>query len=271
MLANDKVPLWKGRPPYASGDYREDAPFLDIYRADPKKSTGSAMLIFPGGSYTFLSEKSGSEYGKWLAAEGVTGCVVNFRLGSRGHRYRALLSDGWRAISLVRSMASAWNIDPQKVGVIGTSAGGHLASLLLTGAGRDTLHDCSSDELDPNTTAPALGVLCYSVLSMTDPLAHQETRGNFLGEQKGDKTMQEAFTPYLHVSSTTAPCFIWHTIEDKEVSVDNSKRFAEALSTQGVPHEVHFYEKGAHALGLARNEGLLWSNDCIRWLRSHEF
>jgi acetyl esterase/lipase len=229
------------------------------------------MLILPGGSYTFLSEKSGSTYAKWLAEEGITGCVVHFRLGSQGYRYPALLADAWRALCLVREHSDDWNIDPRRIGVIGTSAGGHLASLLLTRAGFEILAQCPTNEIDAKAASPALGVLCYPVISMMDPLIHQETRSNFLGEEAGDVALQEKFSSNLQVSAATPPCFLWHTIEDREVSVDHSRRFADALHANGVPYELHLYEKGAHALGLARNEGLLWSNECIRWLRSHGF
>jgi len=263
--------LWQHKPPYTLGDREQDRPFMEIFFADPEKATGSAMLILPGGAYTFLSEKSGAQYGRWLAAEGITGCVVHFRLGSNGYRYQAILADALRALALVRAHADDWSIDPHRVGVIGTSAGGHLASLLLTRAGIDSLIDCPSNELDLQGNLPALGVLCYAVISLQDPIAHRETRHNLLAEQDRNPVFQQLLSAHLHVRTTVPPCFIWHTIEDEEVPVEHSRLFAEALHAHHRSYELHLYEKGAHALGLARNEGLCWSNDCIRWLRSHGF
>jgi acetyl esterase/lipase len=250
------VRLWEGPAPGALGDRPEDIPSLDVYRPDPETATGAAMLILPGGAYTFLSEKSGRQYGLWLAANGITGFVVNFRLGSNGYRYAALLADAARALSVVRGRAADWEVDPVRVGVIGTSAGGHLAALMLTGATGER---------------PALGVLCYPVISLVDPLAHQETRTNFLGDEAALTRAREQFSADLHLDEHTPPCFVWHTLADEEVSADNSLRFASALSAHGVPYELHLYEKGAHALGLAREQGLYWPEECVRWLRSHGF
>jgi acetyl esterase/lipase len=271
MTTVARVALWRGDAPFAMGGASEVTPCIEIHHAAPQRATGSAMLILPGGAYTFLSEKSGSTYAKWLAEEGITGCVVHFRLGSQGYRYPALLADAWRALCLVRDRSQEWNVDPRRIGVIGTSAGGHLASLLLTRAGFEILAQGPTNEIDATAAAPALGVLCYPVISMLDPLFHQETRSNFLGEKVGDVALQKQFSSNLQVSPATPPCFLWHTIEDSEVSAEHSRRFADALHANRVPYELHFYEKGAHALGLARSEGLLWSNECIRWLRSHDF
>lgn len=250
------IRLWDGPAPHAVGDRPEDVPFLEVYRPRPQIATGAAMLILPGGSYTFLSEKSGEQYGRWLAASGITGFVLNFRLGSNGYRHPALLADASRAVSVVRAVAADWDLDPERVGVIGTSAGGHLAAMMLTGqAGQ----------------RPALGVLCYPVISLTDPLAHDETRTNFLGDEASVLEVQRQFSAELQVDEHTPPCFIWHTLADEEVSADNSLAFTTALSAHGVPYELHLYEKGAHALGLARAEGLCWADDCVRWLRSRGF
>jgi acetyl esterase/lipase len=260
------VPLWDGPAPHALGDRAEDRPFVEVFRPDPAAATGSVMLIFPGGAYTFLSPRSGEQYGVWLAEAGITGIVVNFRLGSNGYRYPALLADARRAFAVVRSHATAWDVDPERTGVIGTSAGGHLASLLVTGAACESAGDRSYGD-----ARPALGVLCYSVISLRDPLAHHETRRNFLGDLEHRVDVQEQFSGHLRVTASTPPCFIWHTNTDEEVSAENSRLFAEAMRELDRPYELHLYASGAHALGLARDHGLFWSDDCVRWLRGHGF
>lgn len=256
-----RIPLWNGRPPYARGDAAIDLPYLEVYRPDPVIATGAAMLLLPGGSYTFLSERSGARYAEWLAQHGIAGVVVNFRLGSNGYRHPALLADGRQACIVVRERAAEWGIDPARVGVIGTSAGGHLATMLLTGA-------AFADAAEARALGPAVGVLCYAVVSMLDPIAHLETRGNFLGEEAGDEAAQRRYSGHLRVTAATPPTFIWHTLTDEEVPATHSELFAAALRAAGVPYELHLYGHGAHALGLARDEGLHWPEDCVRWLRA---
>lgn len=256
-----RIPLWEGRPPFALGDGPADRPWLDVCLPDPAVATGAAMLLLPGGSYTFLSEKSGSQYSQWLANSGLAGIVVNFRLGSHGYRYPALLADARQAWKLVRQSATDWGLDPGRVGVIGTSAGGHLATLLLTGAAFED--DPAGKE---GTPLPAAGVLCYPVVSMLDPLAHRETRGNFFGEGEGSRELREKFSGHLRVTARTPPCFVWHTLTDPEVPAEHSQLFVAALAAHRVSYELHLYAHGAHALGLARSEGLRWPEDCLRWL-----
>lgn len=253
------VDLWNpGTMPYTD-DAGGPAPFLDVVLPPAEHATGGAVLVLPGGAYSFLSEKSGIQYARWLATEGIAGVVVNFRLGSAGHRYPALIADAWQALDRVREHAAEWNIAPDRVAVMGSSAGAHLAAMMLTGEVPD----------DRPRQRPALGVLCYPVISMTEPLTHAETRANFLGELATDHAAQARFSAELHVDPGVPPCFLWHTLDDKEVTAANSLAFAAALHTAGVPYELHMYESGPHALGLARTAGLNWTGDCARWLHSH--
>lgn len=265
QAARLRVPLWDGSPPYALGDEPHDRPHLDVYLPDPATATGAAMLLLPGGSYTFLSEKSGIQYARWLTGVGVAGIVVNFRLGSHGYRYHAILADGRRACALVQRHAGDWDIDPSRVGMIGTSAGGHLATLLLTGA---AFEDDPAEPAPDSGVTLAAGVLCYPVVSMLDPLAHAETRGNFFGSGEGTQDLRERYSGQFRVTSRTPPCFVWHTLTDPEVPAEHSRLFAAALEKHGVPYELHLYGHGGHALGLATSEGLHWPQDCLRWLGS---
>lgn len=265
-----KISLWENELPRGDVASAGDVPFLEFVAPDPLKATGASMLIFPGGAYSFLSEKSGLAYAEWLAAEGIAAFVVNFRLGSRGYRYPAIMADAQRALWVVSRDARTWQLDSRRIGVIGTSAGGHLASLLLTQAGFGRLGASTDPWLDA-ALRPALGVLCYAVVSLLDPLAHAATRANFLGEEEGSLALQTEFSTHLHVSPATPPCFLWHTRDDPEVSAQHTAEFSAALARQRIPYELHLYETGPHALGLARGHGLHWTGDCIRWLRSRGF
>ncbi|MGC4792164.1 alpha/beta hydrolase [Micromonospora sp. DT178] len=255
-----RIDLWDGPVPHGVGP-DEDVPHLDIQLPPKEQATGAGMLVLPGGAYTFLSEKSGVQYARWLATEGIAAAVVNFRLGSAGHRYPALLADAWRALAVLRARADEWGLDSERIGVIGSSAGAHLASMMLTGEGPP----------GPQEARPALGVLCYPVISMNDPLAHAETRRNFLGELAGDEEHRRRFSAELRVDDRVPPCFVWHTLDDDEVTARNATAFAGALHDAGLSCELHIYQSGPHALGLARNTGLNWTTDCVRWLRHNGF
>ncbi|WP_028997150.1 alpha/beta hydrolase [Azohydromonas australica] len=264
------LPLWPEAAPLGGMAHPADMPVLDAYLPDPARATGYGMLSLPGGGYTFLSEKSGREYGEWFAARGVAVFVVKFRLGSRGHDFRAKCADLFAAQALVRSRAAQWGVDPARLGVIGTSAGAHLAGVMCAAAEpgpvRERLAHAGVLAQVPGAAAPAFAVLCYGVLDLTEPLAHKETRANFLGALQADAQARIDFSPRLQASPRWPRCFVWHTAEDTEVPVEHSLLMAQRLRECGVPHELHLYQKGAHALGLALREGLHWAEDCLRWI-----
>lgn len=261
-----ELQLWSGRPPFAVGAHANDVPVIEAYLPDPRVNTGYGMLAFPGGGYSFLSEKSGRQYGEWFAVRGIAVFVVKFRLGSRGYDLRAKCADAYQALALVRAQAPEWGQDAERIGVIGTSAGGHLAGVMCTAAGRSLLLQHGVAEVVDIGQRPDFGVFCYSVLTLTEPLAHRETRANFLGQWQDDAAMRQAFSPIEAVHGGCPRAFVWHTGEDVEVAAEHSWLFARRLHDAGVPHELHLYQKGAHALGLARDEGLYWADDCLRWI-----
>ncbi|MGI2030341.1 alpha/beta hydrolase [Endozoicomonas acroporae] len=272
MVRTTRLELYNSEIPFLPEGAR--APTLEVFIPSADKATGYGMLAFPGGSYSFLSPKSGVDYGAWFAERGITVVVVNFRLGSEGANGQAICCDALTTMQHVKENASDWCIDLDRTGVIGTSAGGHLAGCLATGIAQ-TMPELSelSGMLDLKWR-PSFAVYCYSVLSLMEPLAHNETRANFLGPKALSTSHQYAYSPIKHVMPDQCRSFIWHTIEDTEVAASNSTEYAAQLQANGVPLEFHLYQKGPHALGLAKNlkndVTLCWRHDCLRWILESE-
>jgi acetyl esterase/lipase len=184
-----------------------------------------------------------------------------------------MLQDAARALRTVRAKAGEWKLDSHRIGIMGSSAGGHLASTLLThfDAGKSD----ADDPIEKESSRPDLGILCYPVITMTGQFTHAGSRQNLLGKDPSPELVNE-LSNELHVTKDTPPCFIWHTDEDKGVLVENSLMFAQALRRAGVPFDLHIYEKGPHGLGLGTREydparWLPWTKDCVFWLRGHGF
>ena len=266
-LAEPSAPiaLWPDGAPGALGKQDQDIPTLTVYRADPALTNAAAMVIFPGGGYGGLAGHEGKGYAEWLTPQGVTCFVVKYRLGSQGYRHPCMLQDAARAVRLVRARAADWGVDPRRVGVMGSSAGGHLASTILTHF--DAGNPGAADLVERQSSRPDLGILCYPVITL-GPNTHQGSKNNLLG-----KTPQPELVALLsnetQVTAQTPPCFIWHTWEDKAVKVENSLDFALALRKAGVPFDLHIYEKGGHGMGLGKDHP--WSRDCSFWLKSRGF
>ncbi len=265
VSAQTTFPLWPDGAPGALGVADKDIPTLTVQTADPAVATGAAMVILPGGGYGGLAGHEGKGYADWLATNGITCFVVKYRLGSAGYRHPVMLQDAARAVRVVRARAAEFKIDPKRVGIIGSSAGGHLASTLLThfDAGKTD----AADAVERQSSRPDLGILCYAVISM-GPNTHQGSKNNLLGREPSPELVK-MLSNELQVSKETPPCFLWHTVEDKAVKVENSLDFAAALQRAGVPFDLHVYQKGAHGLGLGKNHP--WAADCLFWLREQKF
>jgi len=219
-----------------------------------------AMLVLPGGGYGMLAEHEGKGYAEWFARNGISAFVLNYRLGSSGYRHPVMLEDAARALRTLRANAAALGIDPGQIGVIGSSAGGHLASTLLTKW--DDGDPNATDAVDRVSSRPDLGVLCYPVVTMTEPMTHTGSRANLLGAEAG-ADLHHLLSAELHVTPRTPPTFLWHTVEDPVVPVENSLLFAAALRQKGVPFALHVYERGVHGLGLGNHA---WAPQLLRWL-----
>jgi acetyl esterase/lipase len=234
--------------------------------------TGSSVLILPGGGYGHLAEHEGVGYAEWLNQHGITAFVVKYRLGSNGYRHPAMLHDAARAVRVVRANACEWGIDPARIGIMGSSAGGHLAATLLTHF--DGGQPDAADPAERVSCRPDLGILCYPVITM-GPATHEGSRRNLLGDEPTAELL-EYLSNEKQVTRETPPCFIWHTWEDTAVKVDNAFLFAQSLQEQGVPFDLHIYQKGHHGVGLwqdayAPGERHPWTRDCLYWLKEQSF
>jgi acetyl esterase/lipase len=256
------IPLWANGAPGALGTKPEDTPTITTFLADPAIATGAAFVICPGGGYGGLADHEGSGYARWLISHGVAGIVLKYRLGTNGYRHPAMINDASRAVRLVRAHAAEWKLDVHRIGIMGSSAGGHLASTLLTHF--DAGNPAAIDPIDRLSCRPDLGILCYAVISM-GPNTHEGSRRNLLGDNPSPELIT-LLSNELQVTKQTPPCFIWHTWEDGAVKVENSLDFAYALRRAGVPFDLHIYEKGQHGMGLGRNGAHPWTKDCLFWL-----
>jgi acetyl esterase/lipase len=267
-----EFPLWTGDAPGALGKEPKDIPTLTPYFAPAGKATGAAVIICPGGGYFSLAPHEGLHYALWLNEQGIAGFVLKYRLGSGGDRHPAMMHDVQRAIRYVRSNAEKWKLDPNRIGIMGSSAGGHLAATALTHF--DAGEQSAADPIDRVSSRPSLGILCYPVITMGAD-THIGSRQNLLGD-KPDPSLIALLSNEKQVTRDTPPVFIFHTFEDSAVKVENSLEFAAALRRAGVPFALHIYTKGNHGMGLgsgqwdpgSRHE---WTNECALWLKEQKF
>lgn len=266
-------PLWPEGAPGALGTNSDDIPTLTTFLPATTNASVAAMLICPGGGYGHLATNhEGELYARWFNERGVAGFVLKYRLGPRYH-HPAMLQDASRALRIIRARAAGWNIDPERIGVIGSSAGGHLASTLMTHYDEGDTN--ATDAIERASSRPALGVLCYPVISMNPKITHHGSYINLLGSNPPPDLVAE-FSNELQVTTNTPPCFIWTTADDKTVQARNSLLFAEALGAARVPFELHVYESGRHGQGLGSKEWqpekfLPWTRELERWLKTRGF
>jgi acetyl esterase/lipase len=266
------LPLWPDGAPGALGKEPKDIPTLTPYLPEAGTATGASMVVCPGGGYSGLAAHEGEAYALWLNQQGITAFVLKYRLGSSGYRHPRMLEDAARGMRIVRFHAAEWKLDPDRIGIIGSSAGGHLASTLLTHF--DVGQPDAVDPIEHDSCRPALGVLCYPVITMGDE-THRGSRENLLGKDPS-RTLIEELSNQLHVTKSTPPCFIFHTYDDEAVPVENSLEFATALRAAKVPFELHIYQHGAHGLGLGTRstdptQMHPWTRECQRWLKEQGF
>lgn len=255
--------LWE-KTPYAMGDTPNDIPTLTPFL--PEKPSKNAIVVCPGGGYWMLADHEGHDYAEYLAKQGITAFVLRYRLGQFQYRHPAMLADAQRAIRYVRSLGYG------KVGIMGSSAGGHLTGTACTHFDFPAYE--SSDKIDAQNARPDFGILCYAVLTFDKPYGHEGSRDNLIGKDASPEQMAFMNLP-ANVTKNTPPCFLWHTAEDTVVPPQNSEMFAAALRKNGVPYEYHIYQKGPHGIGLTDkapyNNVHPWAHDLLFWLKSNKW
>jgi acetyl esterase/lipase len=267
--AQPTFPLWASGAPGALGTTPADQPEITPYLPPVGRANGTAVVVYPGGGYSHLSmEKEGSEIANWLALNGVTAFVVKYRLGPKYH-HPTELGDAQRAIRTVRARATEWAVDPNRVGIIGFSAGGHLAS--STGTHFDAGTPSSSDAVERASSRPDFMLLMYPVITMRgDSLTHLGSRKSLLGENP-DAALVRLMSSELQVTHETPPVFLVHASDDNVVPVENSVLMYQALRAANVPVEMHIFEHGGHGFGLATRDPVLsaWPTLAASWMRRH--
>lgn len=263
------IPLWPDGAPGAKGSAPEDIPSVQLYQPRTDRASGAAIIVCPGGGYRALAPHEGHDVAVWLNSIGVTAVVLKYRLGPK-YQHPVMMQDALRAIRFTRSKAAEWKIDPSRVGIMGFSAGGHLASTVATHFDTGNLN--ARDPIDRLSSRPDVAILCYPVITMTDPFAHKGSRQNLLGENPS-QLLIDLMSNEKQVTEWTPPTFLFHTADDASVPVENSMMFASALRQKKVPHELHVYEHGRHGVGLAPNDPTLgtWPKLLENWLRARRF
>lgn len=256
------IRLWPGDAPGALGTEDVDVPTLTVYPAAKDKANGAAMLICPGGGYAHLAAHEGEPVAKWFNSIGVSGFVLKYRLGPKYH-HPVMLEDVSRAMRTIRAGAAKWELDPGRIGVIGFSAGGHLASTLATHF--DAGNPDSADPIDRVSSRPDVAILLYPVITMTS-FTHGGSRKNLLGENPS-QDLVDLLSNEKQVTEKTPPCFLVHAVDDKTVPVENSLAFFDACRAHKVIVELHLLSHGGHGFGLGGSDpDLQWPPICQRWL-----
>lgn len=260
------VPLWTNDVPAFDAAWGQPVPSLTPYPLVASRPYG-AVIICPGGGYGGRADHEGEPVARWLNSQGISAFVLNYRVAP--YRHPVPLQDAQRAIRLVRHNAGLWNVDPTHVGVLGFSAGGHLAS--TAGTHYDTGHASAKDPVERQSCRPDALVLCYPVITFTEH-RHDGSMRNLLGDDP-DPELRAHLSNETQVSADTPPVFLWHTSDDAAVPVENSLLFASSLKKHGIPFELHVYPSGRHGLGLGEEGTRVagWPALCAAWLRELGF
>ena len=263
--------LWPNGAPGALGEEPKDCPQLIIYLPEEDKANGAAVVVCPGGGYGGLAMgHEGHDIARWWNSHGVAAFICDYRHRGKGYGHPAPLQDAQRAIRTVRANAETWNVDPAKIGVMGFSAGGHLASTATTHF--DAGQADASDPIEQESCRPDFAILCYAVIALNEPYTHYGSQRNLLGQDASDELIEQ-FSNEKRVTPETPPTFLWHTDEDTVVPPENSVVFYMACCENDVPAELHVYRKGRHGVGLAVDiPGTCeWPTQCVNWLRTMDF
>jgi acetyl esterase/lipase len=273
-----RIKLYEVTPDIVAGtdsEYDPGEPTLDLYIPDAASATGAGILILPGGGYQMLTVPGeGPAPARFFLEHNVAAFVLRYRHGPRYH-YPTTLQDAQRALRLIKSRATEYNVDPDRIGVFGGSAGGHLAALLSTLYASGTLPAAPyrPDAVDALDARPAFSLLLYPVIDLTDDaVTHGGSRTNLTQD---DPKLFTPLSPQLHVTPATPPVFLVHGTNDRLVPVQNSLLYYQAAVAAGVPAEMHILDNGPHGFGMA--DGLddetvrEWPEQALRFMARHEF
>ena len=266
-----RQPLWPGMPPGATVQGEGDVPELIITLVDSNAPT-AAIVILPGGGYNgHAIGHEGYQIADWFKGMGISSAICTYRLRGKGNHGKGYghpipLQDAQRAIQTLRSNATNWKIDPERIGVIGFSAGGHLCSTVST-----RFAEPDPDSADPIarvSSRPDFSILCYPVIAFGQPHTHLGSQRNLIGADADEATIRDV-SGETHVGEETPPSFLFHTGADRVVPPQNSLDYYRALVQHKVPSELHIFPKGRHGLGLAKGHpgASAWPGLCEQWLR----
>jgi len=268
----DWQPLWPEGAPAAHGTTDNDIPALQFHPATTN-NTGCGVVVCPGGGYGGLAMgHEGTEIADWLNQRGINAWILRYRLGSKGYHHPIQRGDVLRAIRVARSQAKANGVDPNRLGIWGFSAGGHLASTAATQF--DDGIAKTEDLVDRTSSRPDFAILCYPVITMKADFTHKGSRRNLFGPDRyEDAALVEELSNEQRVTSKTPPTFLFHTAEDQAVPVENAIRFYSALRKHNVTSEMHIYQKGRHGVGLATRDAILssWPDRLHDWLKTNNW
>ena len=266
----EPVLLWPDGAPDATGNEEPDQPTIRVYLPEADKATGAGVVICPGGGYGILAmDHEGHQVAKWLARNGVAGFVLRYRHAPK-YRHPSPLNDAQRAIRYVRHHADDYNVDPHRVGILGFSAGGHLASTAATHF--DNGNSDATDPIGRHSCRPDFAVLCYAVINFVEPWAHKGSARNLLGPEP-DPEVLKSLCNDTQVTPETPPTFLFHTAEDPAVPVENALSFFQACRKAKVPAELHIYQDGPHGVGLAPADPAVfgWKDRLKDWMHASGF
>ena len=252
--------LWPSEAPGALGGTEEDIPAMQVILPTQERATGAAIIVCPGGGYRMRADHEGAPVGEWLATLGITAFVLRYRVGP-AYQYPTQLGDAQRALRFVRAHAKEWQLDPERLGILGFSAGGHLVSMTAT---RFT-DDNANDELGYVSARPTLQILIYLVISLS--VTYQPIDSLLGNVPLPSSELVEELSSDKHITPQTPPAFLVHSTEDSLVVVENSDRYAAALKEKGVPFEYVRGAMGEHGSGLLAS----WTEPCAAWLRKMHF
>ena len=258
------LPLWPDAAPGALGTAESDRPELTAFLPPAGTANGASMLILPGGGYAHLSVHEGAGYAAWLNRLGVTCYVLKYRLGSNGYRHPAMLQDAARALRTVRAWARRDGLDPARVGIIGSSAGGHLASTATVHF--ETIETRAPNAVTGQSSRPDFSILIYPVISMEEGV-HRGSKKNLMGETPA-AGLPDYFSSQKHVKADTQPAFLAHALDDKVVPIENSRMFYEAQKKAGLPTRLIELPSGGHGLnGYKGPSWDKWQAESLLWLK----